>query len=613
MSEPRATPSVEALEHTAWEDVATSDADFDEMEAGLRELATQAAASGDREAESSCALLSAICSLQPTNEKTHDPYVPMWQFAGRRSFLPDDLREEDLAFLQDLLSKTKSPWLAARIGDLLWLKKYGPKPYQSAQIAVSNWLDAGMQVKHWMDALENWPRFLQLARQLKLNDHLQRAYNTLRALFWNPDTERRRKLDLAELMLLTGQADKGEVERIAAELTKDASIEKDSLIGRQLYEYVAYLQRRLDNEDDYSTAQYAVVQWWMNEADRRSADSAAASVSLYQSALKELRLIPNSQRARLNIENLATTLAEKIRAAGVGALDEMTAFTSPGVDLSDDAERVQAAMSGHDAANATALFVSLVPYLSEAEERKAAEDRLADSVMLGLFTAQTFADDGRVIGTSGPNMDGPWAGYPANVWEEMQRTFGDIHIQWAAKIRILSALDVLTLEHRIRLRDLLAVSRSSPFVPADRHESVARALAAGFNQDWIAALYLTTPQVENIVRSVLNEAGVKTTQMKEDNSEHELGLSSLLERTELNDILTPDILFELRLLFGGPTGPNLRNNAAHGLLSDAAAKSLYAVYAWYFLLRLVYIPYWNGLHSEDDGSGESARDVPPTS
>jgi hypothetical protein len=54
--------------------------------------------------------------------------------------------------------------------------------------------------------------------------------------------------------------------------------------------------------------------------------------------------------------------------------------------------------------------------------------------------------------------------------------------------------------------------------------------------------------------------------------------------------------FEIRLLFCGPLGPNLRNETAHGLLSDGAASSARAIYAWWVGLRLVFINFWNVMH-----------------
>lgn len=607
MNEPRATPSVEALERTTWRNVATPEADYHSMAAGFIELANEATESNDAEAASSCALLGAICWLLPATEQTHDPYAPMWRLDGHRSFLPDDLTTADLEFLEGLVQQSDSPWLNARLADLLWIRKYGSKPYEAARTAVTEWFKVGLHTEHWMDALENWPRFLQLAKQLKFRKELQDAHKELAISFWDPATDARRALDLADLITETGQADRGEWERITDRLSELASKENDSLLQRHLFVEVAKMRRRLGDTDAYAVAQQKVVAWWMSEAKRRSADSAMASVSLYQSALKELRVIPNKQRAQLGIDGLAVELAEKIRAAGVSALDEMVSITSPSIDLREAAERVQALMSGHNVARATALFVGLATYLSESETRADAQELLAGSIFDGHMSSQTLEGDGRVASSSAPDIAGPWPGYRANEWEKMLDLF-DLHVQAVVKGGILPALEVFAVEHRIRLRDIRVVSECSPVVPADRNESVARALAAGFNQDWIAAVYLLTPQVENIVRSALYSAGVATTQIKEDNSEHELGLSTLLERAELIDILDADIVFELRALFGGPTGANLRNNAAHGLLSDREARSLHAIYAWWFLLRLVYIPYWNGLHGEETEVAEPPQD-----
>ena len=63
---------------------------------------------------------------------------------------------------------------------------------------------------------------------------------------------------------------------------------------------------------------------------------------------------------------------------------------------------------------------------------------------------------------------------------------------------ILPALDVLTLEHRLRTADLINLARRSPIVPIGREVLFGKALAEGFNRDFATSIHLLAPQIEHI-------------------------------------------------------------------------------------------------------------------
>ncbi len=135
------------------------------------------------------------------------------------------------------------------------------------------------------------------------------------------------------------------------------------------------------------------------------------------------------------------------------------------------------------------------------------------------------------------------------------------------------------------------MSARSPVVPHGWEGIVGKGLYAGFEKDFVTATHLLVPQIEQMVRWRLKLRGVKTTILYENGIENEVGLSALLEKSEIQDIFGKDLTFELKALFADPFGPNLRNEVAHGLLEYDAAQSMYAVYAWWFSFRLVFKTY----------------------
>jgi Domain of unknown function (DUF4209) len=136
--------------------------------------------------------------------------------------------------------------------------------------------------------------------------------------------------------------------------------------------------------------------------------------------------------------------------------------------------------------------------------------------------------------------------------------------------------------------DFYSVVKQSPVVPEGRERLIAKALFSGYDNDFVTALHLLIPQIEHLVRFHLKQAGVKTSTLYPNSIETENGLTSLMENPEVNAIFGEDLAFELKALFCDPFGPNLRNELAHGLLGYEECQSVYAVYAWWLGLRIVF-------------------------
>ena len=71
-----------------------------------------------------------------------------------------------------------------------------------------------------------------------------------------------------------------------------------------------------------------------------------------------------------------------------------------------------------------------------------------------------------------------------------------------------------------------------------------------------------------------------------------------MDLPETERIFGENLSFEIKALFCDPSGANLRNNLAHGLLDDQACQSVYAIYAWWFGLKLVFNSFWNTLRKD---------------
>ena len=291
---------------------------------------------------------------------------------------------------------------------------------------------------------------------------------------------------------------------------------------------------------------------------------------------------------------------------GKRALDEMATVSLPAIDVSDSIEQARDAVRGKSVEHALAAFANL-HQISAKKLRKSAIESLSSSSLRALIPKVVTTHDGRVsFRTPGIRDSTPSEQDELEIRAEMNRFHYGPLVSIAVQALILPALNVLTLEHRLREIDFIELARRSPIVPLGREVLFGKALAHGFNLDFATSLHLLTPQIENMVRFHLKAAGVSTTHLDQEGIETENGLSALIDLPQTTAIFGEDLSYEIKALFCDQLGPNLRNNVAHGLLDDQQTHSVDAIYAWWLGLKLVFNTFWNSLNidTENQPQGE---------
>jgi hypothetical protein len=404
---------------------------------------------------------------------------------------------------------------------------------------------------------------------------------------------------------------RSEVDRVAELLADASSRAEDGHVHRELLLDQSQWTRAVDEVASWQLVE-AVADSWIREAEvRRTGENGSNMVagSFFENALQELRRIPKKFRSENTID-LLSRLPRMIREAGEAGLDEMHAIESDPIDLTEAVRDGQRRVSGLSAVDALAVLSLMSGFASFSSDRQVAEDTLKNSIV-GLFGSSTFSGDGRKIHSSRGDETRP-DGVPSNVWQRMM-THYEFRIQVLVVGQIRPALEVLTNEHRLRLADFDAIVQGSGLVPPANRYLYSLGLSLGFNGEFAAALHILVPQIEAIVRYHLREAGVDTSRIDKDSAEMEAGLSTLMKSPEADQLFEEDLAYEIRALFCGPLGPNLRNRVAHGLVYPGEAEGEHGEYVWWFALKLVYMPFLNRLREQQaapDGSdvGDMADD-----
>ena len=546
-------------------------------------------------------LLADACSMMISSDSFNEPFKPFMESSdGRRSIIPDDLSETDVAFFAEIVEIIDDPWLKARLADLVWLMQ-SPRAVKFALAAIDSYRTIPLDTETQMRERDMcWQRAINLARMVGAGagNHLAEMEASIIKAFMSVTRQDGflgySLADLLQSNVLGGDhstAIATKLESLAREFEDEDEFRK----ALECFQASAYWFKESGDDKKSTEMTVKVAENWVKEAVDQPSHVVAAS--FYEKAIQTYRTIPRSERATHRVDERIAELRRSLNESGEKSLDEMGVISTPGQDISQIIENAREAVRGKALDEALKAFVNL-SRTNVKELRESTTELLHNSPLQALIPAMFMSSDGRVTAKRlGMNLSTPSSGDDEEViYSKMVENYR-IQVDLVVRGCICPAQEVLLMEHRLREADFVNLARQSPIVPIGRELLFGKALFAGYDRDFVTALHILVPQIEHMVRYHLKQAGVQTTNIDSNGIENENGLSSLMDLPETKEIFGEDLNFEIRALFCVPFGPNLRNNLAHGLLDDRACYSPDTIYAWWFGLKLVFNTFWNALSS----------------
>lgn len=534
--------------------------------------------------------ISASAMLVPDNFA--DPFEPAIRLEGRRSLVPADLTDDQIGLLSRVAPLVEHAALRARIADACWT--YGDRGrVDLLHLAVDAYRAVPLDAEHWFSVGEDsWRRALELVLRRGTAERDRAAAMTkdlTRRLLESTTADAFMTVKLSELLRSLRARLRPEPRTIANHLAALASqaVSRNRRLARHLEDEVRAWSVFADDHDEAWAAQVRIAESYASEAvERLAADQSGAFVAahLYEKAIARLTSVPRTRRAATGVDERIADLRRELSTTRRLSLDQMTVFESDPVDLTSATEQARSQVSGHDWFTALARYAMVSPLIDLYATSAAARQRLEGSLSR-LFTQVTLSGDGRKVAVGGAHDV-----EDADVDAAMVRDFG-IRVEMIVAGVLLPALEVLQSEHRFSLDRLRRVCSDAPTVPQTHVDLWTRGLYYGLAGDFPSAISLLIPQLEHVVRTQLQAAGIYTLIVDKDTGvESEKGLGALLGLPEADTVLGDSLAFELRALLVEQRGANLRNQVAHGLLSDGLAWSAYGLYAWWLALRIAVIP-----------------------
>lgn len=543
-------------------------------------------------------LLHDAAGMMLTPESINEPFKPFFIMQDRRSAVPDDFLEQDVTFFSGIIDQITNSKLKARLADLVWHLQR-PRNIQFALTAIDCYRSIPLERAGWISGNNKcWERAISLCRMLgpgagdrviQIEASILQRINTASTddgflALWLADILKKYRL---------GQKQQDLIAEKLQSLAESFDGVSDIRRSQGYFRAAAEWYKAIPNQEKYAELTVAYAQTWVKEAQQQESQLVASS--LLEKAIQILRSIPRLQRDIHNVDESITGLLKKLREAGEKSLDEMKKIQSPKIDITEVVNQARSAVSEKSFADAFFAFAGICGEIKVSELKESSEELLQKSMARLLFGSVQLSHDGRVTAKR------PASGFSSEkstedpaLWAQMLDSY-KLHIGVVVQGCIIPAHEILLLEHRLSEDTFVDLSRVSPIVPQGREKLFGKALFAGYECDFTSSLHLLVPQIEHMVRYHLKQAGVKTTTLDKGGIENEIGLSSLMDIPEVQQLFDEDLVFELKALFCDPLGPNLRNEVAHGLLDGIGSQSAYAIYAWWFTFRLLFTNFWNSL------------------
>ena len=502
---------------------------------------------------------------------------------------PTALTKEQLDVLAAWVAEIKDPELRARVTDLLWMTQR-PRNHLHGRAAIAAYVEAAERHLrpdgHWPHAVDAFARALALPSSFRGADFVSRLEAVLDGKYG--PAEGPRDARLMRLMLDFGVGDaakyaplaEAEAERNEKKAESETYATNLSLMfAREFWMAAAdwRARERGPNDPSVQAARLRAAETHIKEADKaRDANQPLVEAHFLSNAITALRRVGGD---RSRTEQLIGRMMEAQRTAPRAPI-------TTNVNLTTQVADGRRAVQGKDFEQALRALVIVTQSPTMSSLREMATEYLATSVTGRLFPAVVSSNDSRVVAHMPPvslGDDGQPTDEAVLRWH-MHQQAGWIRVMSCG--RILGARQQLELEHNPRIADLMPLVHTSALVPAGHEGLFAKGLHAGLHGDFVTAVHILIPQLENGLRVFIEEVLGRPMVAHDDDGTQAVNLfKRVLTHPDLVAVLGEDMLFDLQGLLIAQESTNLRNNMSHGLLPDRGF-GFDAMYAWWLCLRI---------------------------
>lgn len=499
--------------------------------------------------------------LRTVDEK-HNPF----------GMLERNFTDNDIIFkLQEMIEKTACLSLKAKFYDCLWVFK---KDYLSAKKAVRLYIDIIKSTMDFRVQSTYMYRIINISLSLRDKDLTKCAVVTMKEILKNSETVNFLLLNLLSCCYNNKLFSEADVIELCNEFEERISSINLSEAYLELKEKCLVKSRRKKEDVQLIEIRRKRVDMLIKLAE--DDDSEFRRIDIYKKAIKILKNIPDTTEERKKVRRLIEkdqeSISEKmVRHDIVFDFSKVSKFIKRAIDVLDEDEYM-------------CFLLDSIEIEQKETVRKRVIKNQNEFISQLLFGSRIIDEQGRQKANLPPlNIEDE-----ATLLNYMERESIQYYsIQNTFNIELLSEMKKTG---HIFERDIEELVERSYFIPENRKNSFKIGIEAGFNNDFITALNILVPQVENSIRFLATEfLGEIVYSMDDKGNESVRMLHDILISDSLNEYLDEDIVYNLKLFFTSIYGFNMRNEIAHGMINDDGFGSTAAKCTWFFILKLCFI------------------------
>ncbi len=553
-----------------------------EMQSRIVAHAKEAYDRGDMATVMPLELLSAVLGMMLKDDR-RQPFTSMASGATAdglpwRTAIPADLLDEHVKILLAMLATVKTPAIRARLADVLWHRLPRRNP-EHARVAVEEYLNVAevtFDPNNWVISEQAFSRAFGLAASLgssqpEIQAVVAKAWSFLARLDGNDPLFYTAKLiDRISKFIENAEAE------ILLERVKtiiDAGGDFDRL--RTYYDVAIRLARKIEHEVDVKALRLAQAETHVTQGQYAPTNSLKA---VHFSVARQALLNAAADPAR--IAEVAAMLDE----AQTMAVSEMTSVAVE-MHFGDMPIIARDHVRGLDPVHGLWQLAGMPLLSKKTDIRRVAEKNVGEFHFVYGFQRRLVSSDGREQAKIPGAIGADEYDREAAVIAAMREVAA--HSRLSAVVSAIEpARHQLLSEHAYSLDEIFEALRDRPLIPAGHCGLWAKGIHAGLVGEYDVAAHILAPQMENALREVLRRHGhiVYTTQ---NNFQRLLSLEDVLGHEASAKIFDENYIFVIDTALANRLGANLRNNIAHGLLSDASSSTVETAYLWWLSLNLL--------------------------
>lgn len=554
--------TADSLRNCGWEQVLSEakPTSIEYYSSPLNAAARLAEEQGDDAKEEALALLGAATSMYYARDDKDEPFKPLFIMGGTRSAALVDFEDQHLEPIKAVYQEIADSELRARLADLLWVRR---RNHHAARVAASAYLESAKSLydpENWVHGYERLRRALHIAASLgKETPQRQEAIEYAHELLTRLEGTDPKYLtsSIIQLLLDTKAGEPRSLAEFGKKAAMAAETRGDWMTAGDYWGLTATCLAKAGDPESHKLALIAQGEALVKVGEAM-ADSGGKGLAFEHWLERGFQVLRSAGTDKQRLHELQTRLhaAQQDTLSNMGHIQ----FEVPvNPQLVDHIEKARG-LSTKDSIQFLALQAR--PLTKDAL-RKMVKDKLQSSPVSCMFSTNLLREDGKV----------DFVLPPLPMGEEPSEELMQLHMwrmadmcRQVTAMMIESVRRIVSEEHPWQDGMLDWLLKDNLFVPESRIPIFQRGLRAGLEGDYLVSTHLLVPQLENCFRRVLNQHGILTTFVKQDGTQDEHPLNTVMESEAFPQIFGEDLAFELRGLLAERAGHNLRNNTCHGLL-----------------------------------------------